>query len=194
MGVDSNVLIFERIKEEMRAGKTVRTAISASFSQGLLDRFRLPSHEPHRRGDPLPVRDRSGAGFRRDPEHRSHRQHVHFHLRLALPLRPHLRRPEAGRVPQHLENSHGYHSRHEYQLAEVPLALHRFLPSGNRPRGPRHGEKGRPALRNRFLGRHHRLRQVREDAADRRGPGEARRPPESERRSSSATTARSSTW
>ncbi|MGH9321525.1 MAG: protein translocase subunit SecD, partial [Vicinamibacteria bacterium] len=33
MGVDSNVLIFERIKEEMRAGKTVRTSISASFSK-----------------------------------------------------------------------------------------------------------------------------------------------------------------
>jgi preprotein translocase subunit SecD len=33
MGVDSNVLIFERIKEEIRAGKTVRTAISASFSK-----------------------------------------------------------------------------------------------------------------------------------------------------------------
>ncbi len=33
MGVDSNVLIFERIKEETRAGKTVRTAISASFSK-----------------------------------------------------------------------------------------------------------------------------------------------------------------
>jgi preprotein translocase subunit SecD len=33
MGVDSNVLIFERIKEEVRAGKTVRTAISASFSK-----------------------------------------------------------------------------------------------------------------------------------------------------------------
>ncbi|HJS74917.1 MAG TPA: protein translocase subunit SecD [Vicinamibacteria bacterium] len=33
MGVDSNVLIFERVKEEMRAGKTVRTAISASFSK-----------------------------------------------------------------------------------------------------------------------------------------------------------------
>lgn len=33
MGVDSNVLIFERIKEEMRAGKTVRTSIAASFSK-----------------------------------------------------------------------------------------------------------------------------------------------------------------
>jgi preprotein translocase subunit SecD len=36
MGVDSNVLIFERIKEEIRAGKTVRTAISASFSKVFL--------------------------------------------------------------------------------------------------------------------------------------------------------------
>ncbi len=36
MGVDSNVLIFERIKEEVRAGKTVRTSISASFSKVFL--------------------------------------------------------------------------------------------------------------------------------------------------------------
>jgi preprotein translocase subunit SecD len=33
MGVDSNVLIFERIKEEIRARKTVRAAITASFSK-----------------------------------------------------------------------------------------------------------------------------------------------------------------
>jgi len=39
MGVDSNVLIFERIKEEVRAGKTVRTAISASFSKVFLTVF-----------------------------------------------------------------------------------------------------------------------------------------------------------
>jgi preprotein translocase subunit SecD len=33
IGVDSNVLIFERIKEEMRGGKTPRTAISAGFGK-----------------------------------------------------------------------------------------------------------------------------------------------------------------
>lgn len=32
-GVDANVLIFERIKEEMRGGKTPRTAISAGFGK-----------------------------------------------------------------------------------------------------------------------------------------------------------------
>jgi len=33
IGVDSNVLIFERIKEEIRGGKTPRTAISAGFGK-----------------------------------------------------------------------------------------------------------------------------------------------------------------
>ncbi|MBI2566565.1 MAG: protein translocase subunit SecD [Candidatus Schekmanbacteria bacterium] len=33
MAVDSNILIFERIKEELRLGKTVRTAIQAGFSR-----------------------------------------------------------------------------------------------------------------------------------------------------------------
>jgi preprotein translocase subunit SecD len=36
MGVDSNVLIFERIKEELRAGKTARAAVSASFERVFL--------------------------------------------------------------------------------------------------------------------------------------------------------------
>jgi preprotein translocase subunit SecD len=33
MAVDSNILIFERIREEMRAGKTVRAAIDTGFSK-----------------------------------------------------------------------------------------------------------------------------------------------------------------
>jgi preprotein translocase subunit SecD len=36
MGVDSNVLIFERIKEELAAGRGVRAAINASFSRVFL--------------------------------------------------------------------------------------------------------------------------------------------------------------
>ncbi|MCH6575712.1 MAG: SecD/SecF family protein translocase subunit, partial [Bacteroidetes bacterium] len=35
MSVDANVLIFERIKEELRKGKTVRSAIDAGFSKAL---------------------------------------------------------------------------------------------------------------------------------------------------------------
>jgi preprotein translocase subunit SecD len=35
MAVDTNVLIFERIREELRAGKTPRAAIEAGFSRAL---------------------------------------------------------------------------------------------------------------------------------------------------------------
>ena len=33
MGVDANVIIFERIKEELRAGKTLRAAIEQGFNR-----------------------------------------------------------------------------------------------------------------------------------------------------------------
>jgi preprotein translocase subunit SecD len=33
MAVDSNILIFERIKEELRAGKTIPSAVDAGFSK-----------------------------------------------------------------------------------------------------------------------------------------------------------------
>ncbi len=36
MGVDSNVLIFERIREELRAGKAVRLAIDGGYAKALL--------------------------------------------------------------------------------------------------------------------------------------------------------------
>jgi preprotein translocase subunit SecD len=36
MAVDANVLIFERIREELRLGKTVRTAVEVGFSKAFL--------------------------------------------------------------------------------------------------------------------------------------------------------------
>jgi preprotein translocase subunit SecD len=36
MGVDTNVLIFERIREELRLGKTVRAAVDGGYSKALL--------------------------------------------------------------------------------------------------------------------------------------------------------------
>ena len=36
MSVDSNVLIFERVREELRTGKTVRAAIDAGYKRALL--------------------------------------------------------------------------------------------------------------------------------------------------------------
>jgi len=39
MSVDANILIFERIREELRVGKTIRTAISQGFSRAWLAIF-----------------------------------------------------------------------------------------------------------------------------------------------------------
>ena len=36
MGVDSNVLIFERIREELRLGKPVRSAIDSGYDKAFL--------------------------------------------------------------------------------------------------------------------------------------------------------------
>lgn len=36
MGVDANVLIFERIREELKSGKTVRSAVDAGFSRAII--------------------------------------------------------------------------------------------------------------------------------------------------------------
>jgi preprotein translocase subunit SecD len=36
MSVDSNVLIFERIREEMKTGKTIRSSIDAGYKKALL--------------------------------------------------------------------------------------------------------------------------------------------------------------
>ena len=39
MAVDANVLIFERIREEIRTGKTVRAAIDAGYSRAFITIF-----------------------------------------------------------------------------------------------------------------------------------------------------------
>ncbi len=36
MGVDANVLVFERIREELRSGKTIRAAVDAGFQRALV--------------------------------------------------------------------------------------------------------------------------------------------------------------
>ena len=36
MSVDANVLIFERIREELRAGKSLRAAVDAGFSRAMI--------------------------------------------------------------------------------------------------------------------------------------------------------------
>jgi len=63
MGVDSNVLIFERIREELRNGKTPAIRGGSRF-QPCLDHHRgYPRHHHRLGGHPLPVRNRTGEGI-----------------------------------------------------------------------------------------------------------------------------------
>ncbi len=73
MAVDANVLIFERIREELALGKTVRNAIDLGFAAGALRDHRLQPDDDHLGPVPLPVRHRPDQGVRRDADHRPRR-------------------------------------------------------------------------------------------------------------------------
>ena len=77
MSVDANVLIFERIREELRAGKTPRAAVETGYGKAFLTI--LDTNVNALIASPVPVRIRYGAGerLRRHPERGHHRQPLH---------------------------------------------------------------------------------------------------------------------
>ena len=106
MGVDSNVLIFERIKEEIRGGQ------ERPRRGRLRVRPRVPDDPRHARGVahrgrlPVQLRHRADQGLRRDAHDWVAHQRVHVGVRLARALRARalgaqVARPEhLARVPQ----------------------------------------------------------------------------------------------
>ena len=73
VAADANVVVFERIKEEARAGKSVRAAIAAGLREGLPhDSRRERGHRDHR-ADPVRGRDRGRQGLRADAADRHRR-------------------------------------------------------------------------------------------------------------------------
>jgi hypothetical protein len=76
MGVDSNVLIFERIKEELRAGQTVRRAVTAGFDRVFLtSSTRTSRRSSRRRSSSSSAAARSAASRRSSASVAD--QHVH---------------------------------------------------------------------------------------------------------------------
>jgi multidrug efflux pump subunit AcrB len=82
MGVDSNVLIFERIKEELATARGVRAAVNAGF-----DRVWWTIVDTHVASDrgrvPVPVRHRADSRVRHESGHRARVQRLHGGLRVA---------------------------------------------------------------------------------------------------------------
>ena len=81
MAVDANILIFERMKEEMRTGRTLTSAMEVGFRRAWTAIQRQQRFHHHNLSHPLVVRrpawSFSGDGLRHHPSHRSGRQHVH---------------------------------------------------------------------------------------------------------------------
>ena len=77
VAADANVVIFERIKEEVRRGKTVRSAVNSGYARGfktILDANVLTMLTA---AGAVPVRHGRPEGLRVHAHHRRHRQHAH---------------------------------------------------------------------------------------------------------------------
>ena len=82
MGVDTNVLIFERIREELRLGKTVRAAVDGGFSKAWVTIFDAHITTLITDLHPFHVRHRPHKRLCRDARHRHHYQPFYRRFRL----------------------------------------------------------------------------------------------------------------
>ena len=105
MAVDANILIYERIREELRNGVSPRAAITRRLRAGVLGHLRLQRHRADRRPGAVAVRRRRGARLRGGAGAR-HR-HLDVHLADGQPRAgaDHLRRQAQGRAPVDLRRS-----------------------------------------------------------------------------------------
>ena len=77
IAVDSNVLIYERIREEVRAGRTADRGHRRRLQPGARHHPRFEHHDLHRRRGAVLHRHRPGARLRRDARHRHPHHAVH---------------------------------------------------------------------------------------------------------------------
>lgn len=63
MAADANVVVFERIKEEVRRGKTVRSAVNSGFARGFLTILDANILDDAHCWGPVRVRDATGQGL-----------------------------------------------------------------------------------------------------------------------------------
>ena len=77
MAVDANVLIFERIREELDNGNSPQASIPGRLQQGAVDHRRREHHHPDRRDRAVCLRYRADQGICGDPLHWHRGFHVH---------------------------------------------------------------------------------------------------------------------
>ncbi len=89
MGVDSNVLIFERIREELDQKRGARQAVAAGFDRVFITHRRHAHLVDDCRGVPVPVRHGADSRVRHDAVLWFDFERVHGRVRLAHPVRVH---------------------------------------------------------------------------------------------------------
>ena len=151
VAADANIVIFERIKEEVRAGRSVSAAIGVGYRKGIATIIDANVDHPADRVHPLRPRHRRGQRVRLHPRRRHDRLAVHrggLHPGLPRGVRP---RPAALLRPP---------DRRRRAAGQVALQLHRrqqmvLLDLGDDPRRRRALAGDQPAQpRDRLRIRH----------------------------------------
>ena len=164
IGVDSNVLIFERIKEELAAQRGVRASINAGFSRVFLTL--LDTHVASLISAAFLFQFGTGPirGFAMTLVIGLHFQPVHVHVRVEDAVRSRAR-PPPDRGAEHLELNHADLQDSQFRFRPLAVARDRAL-VGHHPCRPRRHLAEGPAARRRVLRRHDRHRAVRSAAAE----------------------------
>ena len=102
IGVDSNVLIFERIKEELEAGKGRQSGHQRRLQPRLPHARRHARGGLHRRGVPVPVRHRPDSRVRGHADLRADLEPLHLDIHFQVALRAGPFGPPAGADAFHL--------------------------------------------------------------------------------------------
>lgn len=107
MAVDANVIIFERLKDELKNGKTIRGAIDAGFHRAFSANFGLQCHHLDCGGCAVLYGYRYGQGLCNHTGYRCCSVHVHRNYRHKVPA------PAHGRFPCHQSEMVRCEERHE---------------------------------------------------------------------------------
>ena len=107
MAIDANVLIYERLREEMAAGKSLKAAINAAFDKAFSAIFDSNVTTLDHRRDPFLASDRAGQRLRGHAHHGHHRLDVYRARRDAQPVRM-VPLPRLDQEDQHDQSDQGY--------------------------------------------------------------------------------------
>ncbi len=151
MGVDSNVLIFERIKEELAKGRSQRAAVIARVRPRVDHDRRHARHVAHRSCAPLSIRHQPHPRLCDDVDDRPRRERLHRGLRVESHVRADVAAPRGRHSGAELLRPGTSIFEHQFRLHPVGAARHRPVAGGHRRRRWRRWRPGASRSGSTFL-------------------------------------------